>query len=147
MAEPMTGTLSSTKYPFSPKNMYSMDVWKRAKSQVMSTGSINYVRLGYWRIVASHSDSTTGKRRQRKKCARPKKKQGTICKIINHSVPYRTTQSFISGSSDTFHLPETVPSAGLSRLQHLQDQQSLYICHQHLLHLKAKIPSHGLISP
>lgn len=82
-----------------------------------------------------------------KMCKTKKKKQGTICKIINHSVPYRTTQSFISGSSDTFHLPETVPSAGLSRLQHLQDQQSLYICHQHLLHLKAKIPSHGLISP
>lgn len=96
MAEPMTGTLSSTKYPFSPKNMYSMDVWKRAKSQVRSTGSINYVRLGYWRIVASHSDSTTGKRRQRKKCARPKKKtrhylqdHQSFCTIQDHTKLYQ----------------------------------------------------------
>lgn len=93
MAEPMTGTLSSTKYPFSPKNMYSMDVWKRAKSQVRSTGSINYVRLGYWRIVASHSDSTTGKRRQRKKCARPKKKNKALSArssiILYHTGPHK----------------------------------------------------------
>lgn len=54
----------------------------KPKLQVMNTGSINYLRLGYRWILPLHSDSTPEKRQQ----CKDKGGKSPTCKIINHSV-------------------------------------------------------------
>lgn len=53
---PQQNTLSA------PKKHAFHGCLKKPKLPVMTTGSINYLRLVYWRILASHSNSTSGKR-------------------------------------------------------------------------------------